>query len=450
MSMHLRYAAFSDPGRVRRNNQDSGYASPRLLVVADGMGGAAAGDLASSVAVETVRRIDTGTPPDDLLEVLAGAVQRANDRLAEVVRSDPSVEGMGTTLTVVLADGDRVGLAHVGDSRAYLLRQGELSLLTHDQTLVQGLVDEGKISDEEAKTHPHRSLILQALDGRGVIEPDLEILSLQPGDRLLLCSDGISGFLDDSELATHLGAETVDAAAVELVQAALDARSSDNVTALVAEAVEGDAPAGQSQPMLVGAAAEQARPGGGLADTATQPAVVVDDDEGTGGASDRDLEELRYAPRAPRRFGGLRLVLAVLLALTVLATGAVIAYQWSQSQYYVGAANGSVAIYRGLDQDLPGLDLNSLHEEYPLLLDDIPIFQREELQAGIEADSLADAEDKVAALQQLAKDCLAGIRPCEGVATPTDEPSTSPTPSDDPSQRQGERRRNRDRQGQQR
>ena len=174
----LRYAAMSDVGPVRKNNQDSGYAGPRLLVVADGIGGQAAGDLASSLVVQTVRRLDD-TDAEDLLEALAGAVHRANDRLAEVIEDDPAVEGMGTTLTAIMVDGDQVGLAHIGDSRGYLLRGDRLTRLTADHTFVQQLIDEGRITEDEARTHPHRSLIMRALDGRHSVEADLRLLDLR-------------------------------------------------------------------------------------------------------------------------------------------------------------------------------------------------------------------------------------------------------------------------------
>jgi len=447
MAIRLRYTAFSDVGRVRKNNQDSAYASPRLLVLADGMGGGPAGDVASSVTLHTVRRLETGDSPADLLEALAGAVDRANDKLTEVLDSDPSVEGMGTTLTAFMADGEQVGLAHVGDSRAYLLRRGELSQLTRDHTFVQKLVDEGRISAAEARNHPHRSLILQALDGRHEIEPDLQLLTLEPGDRLLLCSDGVTDVLDDADIAELLGAETVDAAAVGLVQAALDAGSTDNVTCVIAEAAEGDGADFPTEPMLVGAAAEQARPGGGRGGTA--PTIdVVEDAEDTGGAVPQDdPEALRYAPQPPRRLGGLRRLLAVLAVLGVLAAAVAAAYSWSQQQFYVGSANGRVAIYRGLEQDLPGVELSKVEQEFDLTLEELPTFERDRVEAGIEASSFEDAEDTVAALQQRAAECAGGDPSCEGVTQSQTDPTTTPTPTRDPADKQTQRPRQGDGQG---
>src|SRR6188472_54210 len=255
----LRYAALSDVGRVRKDNQDSGFASRNLLVVADGVGGAARGDIASSTAIQAMRRLDA-PPPADLLEALAGAIHRAHDRIAELVEQDPALEGTSTTVTAALFDGHRIGIAHIGDSRGYLLRDHVLSQLTKDHTFVQSLIDEGRITEEESRTHPHRNLILRAVDGVHETEPDLFYVEMAPGDRILLCSDGCSGVLDDDRIADILGTGSVDYAAVELIRASLDAGSSDNITCVVADVEEvgaaADGPplaAAATGPMLVGA-----------------------------------------------------------------------------------------------------------------------------------------------------------------------------------------------------
>jgi PPM family protein phosphatase len=407
----------SDVGPVRKNNQDSGYAGPHLLVVADGIGGQAAGDLASSLVVHTVRRLDV--PTDDVLEALAGAVHRANDRLAEVIEEDPTVDGMGTTLTAVVIDGQRVGLAHVGDSRGYLLRDRALSRLTTDHTFVQSLIDEGRITEEEAKTHPHRSLIMRALDGRHAVDADLQVLDLRAGDRILLCSDGLSGYVDEPAIAAALGAGTVEDSTSELVRLALEARTTDNVTCVVGEVVADDVPE-QTEPVVVGAAAKPQPTAGPR--TAEHPAVNDDDPE-------IDVEELRYAPRSYRRFGWGRRLLA--LAVVLLAAGLGIAwlYSWSQDQYYLSESDGRVAIFRGIEQDVPGLTLSHLEERTTLDVADLPDFNQDQVAEGIAADNLADAEAKVAALRALAEDCAQGGRSadaCEGAPEPS--PPTTPPP----------------------
>ena len=200
MTLQLRYATHSEIGLIRKNNQDSGFASGRLLVVADGMGGAAAGDLASAVAIDTIQRIDTPAEGEQMLEVLAGAIHKANDRIADLVEADPNLDGMGTTLTGAMFDGVELGLAHIGDSRAYLLRDGKLERLTHDHSWVQSLVDEGKISESEAAYHPHRSLLLKVLNGQPANDPDLTMMEVRAGDRLMFCSDGVCGLVDDPEI----------------------------------------------------------------------------------------------------------------------------------------------------------------------------------------------------------------------------------------------------------
>ena len=372
----LRYSALSDVGRVRKDNQDSGFASANLLVVADGVGGAARGDVASSTAVQALRRLD-GPAPDDTLEALAGAIHRAHDRIAELVEQNPEFDGTSTTVTAALFDGHRIGVAHVGDSRGYLLRDGTLSQLTKDHTFVQSLIDEGRITEDEARTHPHRNLILRAVDGVHETDPDLFEVDLAPGDRILLCSDGASGVLARDRLTDILGTGSVDYAAVELVRASLEAGSSDNVTCVVADVYDpatdvNDDPsaAASTGPMLVGAAAEQPRRAGQGSkvpfrghrggDTGELEAVGA----GAGGdEGDVDPEELRYAPQAPRRGRWVRGLAALLVVAVIAVAVAVVAYRWSQRQYFVAANHSKVAIFRGVQADIPGLTMNRVAED---------------------------------------------------------------------------------------
>jgi protein phosphatase len=232
-------AGRSHPGLVRDHNEDSGFAGPYLQLVADGVGGAAAGEVASATAAYVTSASTMGSRESDLLAILARAVELAQQQLGAGVEADRSREGMSTTLTALLTDGDRVALAHVGDSRAYLLRQGRLCRLTRDQTLVQMLVDEGHITAQQARTHPQKNVVLQALDGVHPVEPDLCLLDLRPGDRLLVCSDGVTDMVDDDTVADCLAAASPEAAADALVQAALDAGGHDNITALVSDLVVG-------------------------------------------------------------------------------------------------------------------------------------------------------------------------------------------------------------------
>lgn len=247
----LRYAAGSDVGRVRQGNEDAAYAGPRLLAVADGMGGHVGGEVASSAAVATVATLDHERHADLVAAAEAG-LRKANQRLRELVEQDPSLTGMGTTLTMMLWEGPRVALAHIGDSRAYLLRDGDLYQITYDHTLVQTLMDDGRITPEEAARHPHRSILLQVLDGGDTIDPDLSLRDAEIGDRYLLCSDGLSGVVEADRLR-HVLAEVDDLGEVvrRLIDMACEAGGPDNITCVVAEVVEG---AGSETPVVVGSA----------------------------------------------------------------------------------------------------------------------------------------------------------------------------------------------------
>lgn len=195
MGIQLRFAAYSDVGLVRSNNQDGGYASPNLLVLADGMGGAAAGDVASSVTVGHLAALDDDVyGADDLLPVLRKSVNEAHVDLVERAENDPNLAGMGTTCIALLRSSNKLAMVHIGDSRAYLLRDGKLTQVTHDHTLVQFLVDHGQLTPEEAEHHPKRNVIMRALgDTPGDVELDESVREAMPGDRWLLCSDGLFG-----------------------------------------------------------------------------------------------------------------------------------------------------------------------------------------------------------------------------------------------------------------
>jgi PPM family protein phosphatase len=261
MTLALRFAVRSDVGLLREGNEDSAYAGPHLLAVADGMGGHAAGEVASAATIQTLAPLDAEDPGPDLVGALADAVSTANLRLQELIISDPAIEGMGTTLTALLWADGYAALCHIGDSRAYLLRDGQFVQITHDHTLVQSLVDEGKITEDDVATHPHRSLLLRALDGRTIAEPDLAPLETFPGDRYLLCSDGLSGVVTEQTLHQTLTANRdPDQAAVQLVELAIRGGGPDNITVIVADVVEtrnGRVPP-TWQPVFAGAAANGA------------------------------------------------------------------------------------------------------------------------------------------------------------------------------------------------
>jgi len=422
-SLRLRYAAISDVGRVRKDNQDSGYAGPWLLTVCDGVGGAARGDIASATAVGQLRRLDAPPAPEhteeELLGLVAGALHRAHDRIGELVEEDPSLAGTSTTATIALFDGEQIAIGHVGDSRGYLFRDGHISQITHDHTFVQTLIDEGRITEDEARVHPHRNLILQAIDGTRDLEPDLFVLKLQPQDRLMLCSDGITASLDDGRLADILASGTPDYAAVELTRASLEAGTTDNVTCIVADAIEAEAPTDEGAtadaevptPLLVGAVAELRRRapltarsalfrGHRNGDTGELEPIPAEDDDVPAEAIPNDpidAETERYAlrPHSGGLRGWSRGILAALLIIGLIWIAAAAGWSWSQKQWYVGDQDGKVTIFRGVNTTLLGIKLSSAYQSTDVELDNLPDAYADQVRDGIHRDTLTQARTKV-------------------------------------------------------
>lgn len=424
MGLTYRYVALTDTGLRRSNNQDSGYASDRLLVIADGMGGAAAGDLASSQALRVIRQeLDREIEDTDALNALGVAVDHANARLGELIADDPAVEGMGTTLEAMVWDGEKLAWAHIGDSRVYRLRDGRLTQISTDHTFVQSLVDEGRITREEARVHPHRSLLLRAILGRDDNDADLSWLQPTAGDRYLLCSDGLTDMVDDTTIERTMRLETIDMVASELVRLALEAGGFDNVTVVLAEFVDtaaepaDDLACSDGAPQLVGAAAAEPRPR--PADHIQGSGPGPSSSQGTG--EEPDPEELRYAPRPPGRLRWLRWTLSVALVLAVLAGAAYWAYDWSQQQYYVAESEGRVAIYRGVEAELPGLTLSHVDDVTTIRIADLPDYQQGRVEAGIRAANRDEAEQIVANLED-----AADVRRPRPTPSPSASPSTPP------------------------
>lgn len=269
MPLVLHTLAHSEIGLVRKSNQDSGCVTPSTLFVADGMGGAAAGDLASALSILDLVHVDD-TPVSDgqALEVLRGAVFSANNQIAELIAQNPDLDGMGTTICGGIFDGEQMNMVHIGDSRAYLLRKGQLTRLTHDHSYVQSLIDDGRLDERSALHHPHRSLLLRVLNGQPEIKPDFFSTPLQAGDRLTICSDGLCGLVQDPAIAVSLRLPDPDEAMNALINLAHAAGGSDNITIIIADVTEeqpspGTAPgqpaqaptrdmADQTQPLTLG------------------------------------------------------------------------------------------------------------------------------------------------------------------------------------------------------
>jgi protein phosphatase len=425
MSLALRFAARSHTGLLRDGNEDSVYAGPRVLAVADGMGGHAAGEVASAVAIAALAHLDEDAPGSDLLDVLRSSAVSANDHLRDMVAGDPGLDGMGTTLTAFLFAGTRLGMLHIGDSRAYLLRDGTLSQITHDHTLVQTLVDEGRISEEEASTHPQRSLITRALDGRQGIEPDLSVREVRVGDRYLLCTDGLTGPVGRVEtLQEALQIPDPQESCDRLVQLALRGGGPDNVTVIVADVVESKG-LRSSPPVVAGAAAESPQaPPEGIADTAAARARTA---EGRDVApAPRTPAAPAVEPRAGRRRG--RTALVSVLVLGLLAVGAGAGWAYVRSQYYVGVDGEQVAIFRGVSGEVGPLRFSDVEQRTELATERLDPIAAHRVEQGIVAADRDEAEAIVDRLRER-------FPPCTDVAVPsaalpptaTTAPSVPPT-----------------------
>ncbi|GAB2678063.1 PP2C family protein-serine/threonine phosphatase [Thalassiella azotivora] len=429
MAIALRYAARSDIGLGRyKNNQDSAYAGPHLLVVCDGMGGHAGGDVASSTAIGELAALDDEAHgSDDALQHLEDAIHAANRRMKERVAEDPDLAGMGTTVTALLRSESRLALAHIGDSRAYLLSDDVLTQVTKDHTFVQWLVDEGRITPDEAEVHPQRSVVMRVLgDVDAGDELDTSVREARVGDRWLLCSDGLSGFVSDETLADTLR-EVPDAAACaeRLVELALRGGGQDNITCIVADVVDA-ASAPSSSPQVVGAAAHDRRRPSAAADSPAARAAALSRGAEDGDDDEEDDED----PPVARRRGWLR-GLGALVVLGVLAAGSWAGWQWLQQQYFVGVEADDVAIFQGLSQDVGPVSLHRLHEQQDLPVDSLPAVWRESVDEGIPADDLDDARRIVTNLLQRSDVCAAvepDDQPTTGPVDPvTGQPSPAPT-----------------------
>lgn len=431
MTLSLRFAARSDVGLLRDGNEDSGYAGPRLLAVADGMGGHAAGEVASSVAVASLAPLDEDVPGPDLLAALTTAIGTAQDHLHAMVAADDALDGMGTTLTALLCHGSRAGLAHIGDSRAYLFRDGVLEQITHDHTFVQRLVDEGRITREEADHHPQRSLLLRALDGHNEVEPDLSVREVRLGDRYLLCSDGLSGVVSEDTIAATLAQGSPEEAVAELVRLALRGGGPDNITCVVADVVDTAAPP-PGPPLVVGAAGEGPNPPPADPTSPAARAAVLTGPRDRPPAPDSDA-----AARTHRRGRGWVLwTVLVLLLVGALGGSAWTAYRWTQTQYFVGTSGSQVAIYRGVNERVGGYGLSRVAERTEVRVDALPPFEQERVRQTIPAGNLDDARRIVTLLRQQATPCpaptaLASPVPTPALASPapTPAPTAAPTPT---------------------
>ncbi len=380
--MKLVVGARTDVGRVREANEDSYVASAPLFAVADGMGGHIAGDIASATAIEVLQNEGaqiSAADPDSLVRVL----QDANTAIYDKAAGDPTLHGMGTTCTLVIVDGPTAQIAHVGDSRAYLFRNGELSQITDDHTLVGRMVSEGRLSPEEAEHHPQRSIITRALGVDSSVDVDLLSLELTEGDRLVICSDGLSSMIGSDEITAVLTqAQDAQTAADRLVEQANEAGGEDNITVVVID-VGGEGTGGAPSTGHIAGA---------------DPRMATDPSADTG--------YHRAVEIAPAKRPWRRRIAIVLGAVVLLVGGGYAAARYAlNNSWFVGVSDdGRVAIYKGIPDDVAGLDLSEETEKSALELERLPEFKRDDLEAGIKVNSLDEARATLDDLERLAED----------------------------------------------
>ncbi len=413
MTQNTSGAAGSHVGKVRANNQDSGFAGSQLFVVADGMGGHAGGDVASAIAVKRIAETDSQefSTPQEAEFALQSSLVAANQLLAETVFEHPELTGMGTTVSAFIRVGDNIAIAHIGDSRIYLVRDGEVSQVTSDHTFVQRLVDSGRITPEEAAVHPRRSVLMRVLgDIDAAPEIDTSILGTVPGDRWMLCSDGLSSYVDDDRIAEILlqgrpPAPTVDS----LIAEALDNGAPDNVTVVIADIEPDGTMTGSSEPALVGSAASPIEfdPDSGrrlrLPSLLLHPiksSTAVARETHLESDADDYLDSLIEEDRARARRRRLTWLIAIGLVIIGAVAAAVIGYQWTQTRYYVGVNGDRVAIYQGVQQTVGPIPLSSVFQDTDVQVSQLPMYFRDRVEATISADSIVDALDIVKNLQQ--------------------------------------------------
>ncbi|WP_420097878.1 protein phosphatase 2C domain-containing protein [Brevibacterium sediminis] len=458
----LRSAARSHTGLVRKNNQDSGYAGPNFLLIADGMGGHAGGDVASAITVSRLAELDHEPGGEDALEILRTSILEANDRICRGVGEQPELAGMGTTVTAVLrAPGNRFALAHIGDSRGYVLRDDRLQPITHDHTFVQMLVDEGRITAEEAETHPQRSVVMKVLGDVGASpDLDLSLREAQIGDRWMLCSDGLTGFADIDDITRVLKeVADPDEACRQLIDLALAGGGADNVTVVVGDVLEGEVET--TEGVSVGSvhlnpryAAIGANPDAEAAvgteahatfaeddvsaDTAPIQAVDGEDVE----AQDGTTQQLRTNTAADeeadlddevekRSYLGWIITAIVIVALAV---GGFFAFNYVSHQYYVADDDGKVSLYRGLDTTLGPIELSRLVDTTDIEVGSLNSYSQDRLRGSIPAGSRDEADRIIDNLRKesdrssgMSGDVEDSTSPSDPAPSPPDSKSADPS-----------------------
>lgn len=414
--MAVRYESVigSHVGMVRSNNQDSGFAGNQLFLVADGMGGHAGGDVASAITAKAMATLDT--EPAGAAEAAGSRLRHAlletNAKLRATVRDRPELAGMGTTFCGFLTIGSQLVLAHIGDSRLYLLRDNKLHQVTKDHTFVQRLVDSGKITEEEAKTHPRRSVLMRVLgDVDSSPQIDTEVLDTRPGDVWLLCSDGLCGYVEDPDIEKILRRRhSLQGALDALIDKSLAHGAPDNVTVVLVEteaAPDFDPNVTtellpEGEPRFAGSAASSPEPRDGAVSTARTRLMGRRPRRNTVVAEshfeprvDEYLAELIAETKRRNRNRRLLWALGGLCVLLAIVGALGIGYQWTQTRYFVGTDGSTVVIYRGVQQDLGSISLHSVAEDTGIPLDTLDGLEQRQVERTLSAGSIEEAREIV-------------------------------------------------------
>jgi protein phosphatase len=406
MTYKFQTAAKSDRGKIRSSNQDSGYAGVNLFVVADGMGGHAGGDIASALATQLVAQVDDVYDDADLaIGTLLESMQSANEKLTNTVREYGYLAGMGTTMDALVFTGTTAAIAHIGDSRVYLLRDGIMSQITKDHTFVQTLVDSGRITEDEALYHPRRNVLMRVL-GDASDEPQFDVypLDVLPGDRFLLCSDGLCGVVPNALIEENMKVTDLSEAADLLIEEAREYGAPDNVTVILVEVFEADEDIPLHGITWLGSAANEVviKPNSaGRILEIFSPKAWLDSFRNSAGKEEYLAADDSAFAQTVKEFGGkvrnwkLRgLIFFVLLGLVATASIWGI-YSYTQTRFYLGVEDGKVAIYQGIKESFAGFGFSHLYEKSNLDLAALPDFQQELLQRSISANSITEAREKL-------------------------------------------------------
>ena len=394
-------AAASHVGKVRASNQDSGYVGNHLFVVADGMGGHAGGDVASAIAVRHLQEQDHSYPNVEAArDELYHSILDAGKALTEAVSEHPELTGMGTTVSAMIRVGKQMVIAHIGDSRIYRLRNGVLEQITADHTFVQRLVDSGRITPDEAAVHPRRSVLMRVL-GDVDVDPEIDthVVDIEPEDRWLVCSDGLSGYVSEREIAEILiSVDNTEDACEKLILASLAEGAPDNVTCVVLRSLEGVSTSPPREKMLVGSAANPLTyESGPVTRVAKLPTLLLHPlraqpvFEEHFEPEESYLDELIEEDRRRRVRRQWTWLAGLLVVLGALSGGAVASYEWTQTKYFVGESNGMVVIYQGVQQNVGPFALSTPFEETGISLDELPLFIRQSVEDTLPADSIDEA-----------------------------------------------------------